>query len=200
MKEFLFIRHGESEYNRRTTKNLDSPLTDKGRWQAEQLGKFLKENFKAMTRDGAYTGLVSPYLRCLETAHIIGMETGLRFTVDPGPIEIRVFYDWTDVAYRMEEYGHFSWELVKGPLRLHKETMKEFMERMRKYVRSFNEGRYVVVSHGTPCDMMIEMACGLDHEPDSFDLIKNCSLSWVVDGVKDPEWYNRVVYGDFSET
>lgn len=63
----IFMRHGETEWNRagRAQGHLNSPLTEKGRAQAEKLGQIL--NRELGTPDG-YVQKVSPLGRTLETA------------------------------------------------------------------------------------------------------------------------------------
>jgi probable phosphoglycerate mutase len=60
------VRHGETQWNKefRLQGRLDSPLTDKGKQQADENGRLLR-------RQGVQRLLVSPLGRTTETAHII---------------------------------------------------------------------------------------------------------------------------------
>ena len=70
MKRLYFVRHGQSEYNRRRlyTGQTDVPLTDRGREQARLAGR---------QTDAAFDLIVaSPLSRALETAQLIAAEIG----------------------------------------------------------------------------------------------------------------------------
>ncbi|MEM1029231.1 MAG: histidine phosphatase family protein [Myxococcota bacterium] len=66
--DILLVRHGESEGNRdhKLQGSSDKPLTDKGRGQARQLGRWLRE--RGARVDAAYC---SPLRRAAETAAIV---------------------------------------------------------------------------------------------------------------------------------
>jgi broad specificity phosphatase PhoE len=71
--EILIVRHGESEGNLdgRLQGHLDSPLTERGRAQAAQVGGFLGS--LGLRWEAAYA---SPLARARETARIIADRTG----------------------------------------------------------------------------------------------------------------------------
>lgn len=79
----IFMRHGETEWNLagRAQGHLNSPLTEKGRAQAEKLGIILKRELSAP--DG-YTQMVSPIGRTLETTDYIKKH----FRFDPTPSDL----------------------------------------------------------------------------------------------------------------
>jgi hypothetical protein len=79
MCELLLIRHAESEFNAKETKDLDSALTRNGRRQAIEVSAFLKRKFDDIKN---WRGFVSPLLRTLQTAKIIHEHTDIRFDVD----------------------------------------------------------------------------------------------------------------------
>ncbi|MFA5240703.1 MAG: histidine phosphatase family protein [Phycisphaerae bacterium] len=62
--KIILIRHGESEHNAKLSEDKDSPLTKKGKKQAEYLGKKLKK----LNISKIY---VSKMIRAKETAEII---------------------------------------------------------------------------------------------------------------------------------
>ena len=199
--EFVFIRHGQSEHNAHLTTDLDSAITPAGAQQAKELGKWLNANWPSIS---TYEGLCSPYLRCLQTARILKEECGLRSTVDPGPMEIRIGFFQPEVPCRVDEYRDMNWDLFPEPMKLGRETMEEFMARMQGFLDTFGvKGRHpgkswwerwVVISHGTPCETLAELAAGIYRVPTDFDKMKNCSLSWVDQG--EIVYFNKVVYGD----
>ena len=85
--ELLVIRHGETEWNRagRLQGRMDSPLTDKGRAQAQAMGDWLARSGVA---DHAL--LTSPLGRAQATARIIGHALGRSPVIDPDLAEIGV--------------------------------------------------------------------------------------------------------------
>ena len=71
MKTIYLVRHGESEGNKTdTVQSSDTPLTDKGVSQAEQIAQ-------RCTNLGAQQLLCSTDLRAKQTAEIISQKTGL---------------------------------------------------------------------------------------------------------------------------
>jgi broad specificity phosphatase PhoE len=73
--EIYLLRHGETEWNLegRLQGHLDSPLTERGRLQAKQLGETVAERLRG--RDGV-TLQTSPLLRARETAAILSAVAG----------------------------------------------------------------------------------------------------------------------------
>jgi probable phosphoglycerate mutase len=77
MTQLILIRHGETVWNteRRLQGQSDSPLTERGLWQARQLGERMRaESFSAL-----YS---SDLPRALRTAEHIAVETGHRIVTD----------------------------------------------------------------------------------------------------------------------
>jgi probable phosphoglycerate mutase len=79
----IFMRHGETEWNLagRAQGHLNSPLTKKGRTQAEKLGEILKRELGTPI---GYAQMVSPIGRTLETADYIKKH----FRFDPTPSDL----------------------------------------------------------------------------------------------------------------
>jgi probable phosphoglycerate mutase len=75
----LAIRHGETAWNvdTRIQGQLDIPLNDTGRWQAERLAA-------AVAEEGLHAIYASDLLRAHQTAQAIGRATGLPIGADPG--------------------------------------------------------------------------------------------------------------------
>jgi probable phosphoglycerate mutase len=77
MTQLILIRHGETLWNteRRMQGQLDSPLTERGLWQAQQLGIRLKNQ--------PFTTLYSSDLpRAARTAEQIAIVTGHNILID----------------------------------------------------------------------------------------------------------------------
>lgn len=77
MRSLYLVRHGESIINVGINEKLRIPdhavyLTDKGKEQADEAGKFLKKHFDNKNVDGTSIRIwVSPYIRTRMTAEII---------------------------------------------------------------------------------------------------------------------------------
>ena len=80
MKTIYFTRHGQTVWNveNKICGITDSPLTDKGRMQAQALAKQLEADSHGITRI-----LCSPLSRAMETADIVAARTVLPLTLEP---------------------------------------------------------------------------------------------------------------------
>jgi len=190
MKELILIRHGESQYNAYLTDHLDSELTPKGIEQARITGKFLKEQFGDIHN---FVGITSPYLRCLQTSRIIREETGLEFTVNPGPREIMMKYQAAEVKNQQEKFPEFIWN-HNNDLFFSQESDTQFIARIKAFHDSLNHEKLVVISHGTPVNTIYEFALGLKANADTVNFVKNCSVSYVRNG--EGIWFGKVVYDE----
>jgi len=146
-----FIRHGETEWNAlmKFQGQTDVPLSDRGRRQAELLGKRLAgEKFK-----GFYA---SDLKRAYETAEIISNHHGLPIETVPELRELN-FGAWEGLTNK-EISTSFAEELKRWwdkPLSTRipgGETLGEMVERsvaaIKKIVERHNGENVVVVSHG----------------------------------------------------
>ena len=89
-RQIFMIRHGHKldsdigwdKFWEGYSYQMDTPLSPKGQSMAEELGNF----FHSMKEDGLKVDhlMVSPYLRCLQTAHPIAHALSLRVKVEPG--------------------------------------------------------------------------------------------------------------------
>jgi len=96
------LRHGETAWNteRRMQGRRNSDLTERGRQQAEAMGRALRDELARAP--GPTVFLRSPLGRVRETSEIVGRELGL----DPG--------DWRDDP-RLAELGYGQWEGLSWP-------------------------------------------------------------------------------------
>ena len=99
MKRIYFVRHGESEWNvaDRICGATDIPLTDRGRAQAVETGRRIRE--MGICAEGI---LYSPLSRAAETAQLIARETGLPAMPEPRLTEQR-FGIWEGTSPRRSE-------------------------------------------------------------------------------------------------
>jgi len=96
MKSIYFIRHGESVWNTldKICGRTDSPLTEKGRLQAEEAGrKLIESGIKADII------LYSPLSRAAETARIISGMSGIPAFEEPRLME-QCFGKWEGTSPR----------------------------------------------------------------------------------------------------
>lgn len=102
------LRHGETAWNteRRMQGLRDSRLTERGRLQAEAMGRTLKRELAEA--EGPTLFLRSPLGRTCETAEIIGREIGLdsrQWRDDPRLVELG-YGDWEGLAWKDIEVTH----------------------------------------------------------------------------------------------
>lgn len=178
MNELLLIRHGESLYNVKLTDYLDSKLTKFGEQQAKEAGLFLKENFPDIS---SFSGITSPYRRCLQTSAIIQNETGISFTVHTGPREVMMKYEVVYVKNYKNMFPNFIWNHDHN-LSFRKETEQEFIERMELFHKEITTDKSIIISHGTPINTMYELALGKPSRANIDNYVRNCSISYVKDG------------------
>ncbi len=116
MQKLIIIRHAESEWNPvgRYQGLLDPDLTERGRKQAELLGRELKKH----SLDVLYT---SPLKRTLETARIIGKHLGLEPVVDD----------------RIREIDHGRWSGL-----LVEEVKKRFPEEFETWIKEPQKAKF----------------------------------------------------------
>ncbi|MGD9880212.1 MAG: histidine phosphatase family protein [Reyranella sp.] len=102
------LRHGETAWNteRRMQGLRDSKLTERGRLQAEAMGRSLGRELEGAT--GPTVFLRSPLGRACETAEIIGREIGLdagQWRDDPRLVELG-YGDWEGLSWKDIEISH----------------------------------------------------------------------------------------------
>lgn len=190
MRELILVRHAESEYNARITQNLDSQLTEAGKIQAKAVAKFLAESIPP-AKLATFQGKVSPYLRCLQTARQIHRATGIKFMIDPGPREVMIFYESFSMTSHRGRFKEFIWPDVSN-WQFPNEDEEGFRGRMREYQSSLGPGNFLIVSHGSPVGTLADYEQGKFDEPFSHKVIKNASVTWLVDG--NPIMFNHLAY------
>jgi probable phosphoglycerate mutase len=159
----LLVRHGQSTWNRqhRIQGQLDPPLSDEGRSQAERLGQRLSGRRLA----GFYS---SDLKRAFETSQLIGALIGM----DPEPVAgLREIYlgDWeglntTDLAQRFPEaWAKWSeepnWDVVPGG-----EGAARFEARaaaaLDAILQRHSHGDVLVVTHGGLIQVVLHRILG----------------------------------------
>lgn len=177
---FYFVRHGESEANaaRRFAGRTDSPLTQRGREQAEAVAEVLaKTPFDRIVS--------SPLSRCRDTALLIARRHQLPVDLEPDLVEIDVGektgspFDEVSGLPEWRDDGFVAWP--RG------ETLDQVLSRAHRVItriaaESAGE-RVLVVGHGGVTRILMSHFLGLlprlDRSPAT-----NTNLSIVVsDGV-----------------
>jgi broad specificity phosphatase PhoE len=185
--EILIIRHAESQHNVNKSKGLNSQITGCGLRQATELALFLKEAFPNLNE---WTGIVSPYLRTLQTASLVSFFNDVKFKVDPLISE-----------YRNGPSGYTDGKGITIPnlhesepeeFKLEVETAQDLLNRMLEFKSSLKEdGKYIVVSHGTPVETLYNILNGNHRVLPWSRQILNTSVTWFKDG--RCEWFAKHV-------
>jgi probable phosphoglycerate mutase len=149
------LRHGESEGNLAGViqGQLDLPLTQRGRQQAQALGRRWKG--QGVTFDGV---LASPLLRARQTAEIVAAELGLEVTFDPIWVErgFGIGEGRSPEALRAEQPGvdfHHPYQPVTEGGETSVEVYQRALHGLLKLMRR-PAGRYLIVSHGALLNML----------------------------------------------
>lgn len=179
--EVCLIRHAESEFNTKESQDLDSRLTLKGLTQAYHTAKFLKTYFK-----DCRAVIASPFQRTWQTAQIIS------FWNDYYMIE-----DWRlrEHIYALTGYVADQFPLTidtgsKQYVLEEVDTDESILERLKDFWNSLDKnGKYVIISHGTPVHALIEIAKGNHVLPKWDKSVGNCSITHVIDGKVELDKY-----------
>ena len=189
MKIFL-IRHGESIQNTKENNEKKLPdhkvyLTEKGKQEAEEAGKFLKQYLEENDIDISNATLwVSPYTRTRQTAEIIN-----------SILEIEDIKE--DITLIEQRYGLFS----DNSLTDIKEKYKEQFELYDRYYQ--NDGKfYAKMPQGeSPYDVALRIKQfintlyrDIDEGKDTFFIVSHGTTirCFVMDWFhKSPEWFNK---------
>jgi broad specificity phosphatase PhoE len=155
---FYFVRHGESEANaaRRFAGRSDSPLTERGRRQAESVAETL-----AVTKFDRI--IATPLHRSLDTAQVIAMRQGIPVEIEPELIEIDVgertgaAFDETRALPDWRDDGFVAWP---GG-----ETLDQVLRRslgaLRRLARETPGGAVLVVGHGGVTRILVSHFLGI---------------------------------------
>lgn len=182
---------------------LDSPITQTGVYQITKTAEWLIENFDLT----GWKGVVSPYLRTLQTALILQkIIPDVEFEVDINAGEYHTAGLPTEEGYgvangelrinsRAIEFPSFkSWHDWYS---FRTENFSEFMDRMYHLCERFADDKYVVVTHAAPAHILSEIGMGRSREVitktiHAFRDVKNSSLTHV-DG-RNKLCYSKIVY------
>jgi broad specificity phosphatase PhoE len=173
---FYFVRHGESEANaaRRFAGRSDSPLTERGRRQAESVAETLSDTkFDRI--------IATPLHRSLETAQVIAMRQGIPVEIEPDLIEIDVgertgaAFDEIAALPDWRDDGFVAWP---GG-----ETLDQVLRRslgaLRRLARETPGGVVLVVGHGGVTRILVSHFLGILPRLDS-SLAHNTNLTVLV--------------------
>lgn len=182
MLQVYLVRHGETEWNaaRRIQGQSDSPLTEKGVFQAKQIAE--------RVRNEGITHVISSDLgRTKRTAQIIADACGCEITTDPrlrelhmGVLETRELDKLSskEEAWRKQMVdGTPDGRIPDG------ETMSELATRMHEALNSCLNlpagSKPLLVSHGIALGCLVSTLLGLPAHAERRLRLRNCSLSRV---------------------
>jgi broad specificity phosphatase PhoE len=194
----LFVRHGESTWNieHRIQGQLDPPLSEEGRRQAERVGRRLAGR--------RFVGFYSSDLkRAFETAQAIEAATGMQAEPTAGLREIYLG-EWEglrteELAARYPDvwakwsYDGGDWDIVPGG-----EGAAKFGERVDATVDAILErhhhGDVLVVTHGGVIQMMLNRVVGRGSRGLFSFKIQNSSITVI------EQRRGRLVIGGVNDT
>jgi probable phosphoglycerate mutase len=165
------LRHGETAWNteRRMQGTKDSNLTERGRAQAQAMGRTLKAELAGAT--GPTVFLRSPLGRVRETSEIIGRELGLdaaEWRDDPRLVELS-YGQWEGFSWKDIEVTHptalSDWRAdPHGYCPPGGETHAELRRRSADVLAEIiaSKTRTVVVGHGVSGAVLRGLNLGLD--------------------------------------
>lgn len=181
--ELLIVRHAESKFNAKESNHLDSEITKLGSKQAIDVASFLKRKFDDINE---WNGIVSPFLRTLQTAKAINDLTDLNFTVDWGVSEYGGGYSCRteiEIPARKERFPEFfkgidtnSWQMTTEPENIFFDRILKFIQQLKK------DKKYVIVSHAMPIYTMIYILKGVYVVPKWDRRILNTTVTWIKNG------------------
>jgi broad specificity phosphatase PhoE len=181
--EILILRHGQSEGNAlgRFGGQGPTPLTDKGRAQAEATAR-------ALAREGGLTAIfASDLVRAVQTAEPIARATGLALTPTPALRErsVGVFTGLTfaEAERRFPEHYAAMMARTSDACPPEGETATECSHRAVKLVEEtiagLESGRALFVSHAFAINLLLLHLCGMAHATHGrrvFFRTDNCGL------------------------
>lgn len=179
MKEYMIIRHAETQYNTGETDFLDSKLTSRGIRQAIGLGEYLQKN----PDSEGFVGFVSPYRRALQTAYEIHTRTNIQFKVFPLIAEYGA--EWSRVQYeikvekRNNEFSTFDWSLYDITQTFGAESFNTFLKRMKKVLEFDLPEKTLIVSHGAVVYTLVDLLTGGTVLYTGYDQVTNASVSFI---------------------
>ncbi|MEM6781869.1 MAG: histidine phosphatase family protein [Pseudomonadota bacterium] len=161
MTEFFFIRHGETDWNKKGLMqgHTDIPLNDTGLAQAEKAAQTLKNHdIKHL--------ICSPLQRCLQTAEAAKKIFNLSLTLDDRLIE-RSFGDFEGMdrmSIPRDEHGHIQGEVESvepfaGVIKRAKDTIEHYTNLHKgERILFISHGGVGAALHVALCDQKIMLA------------------------------------------
>jgi broad specificity phosphatase PhoE len=176
------VRHGETSANLDGVwhGSTDTPLTERGRRQAERVAGFLAKRHRDAT--ALYS---SPLLRARDTAGAISTQLGLPLLLDQGLAEYHLG-DWEGLSYADLHNKHRLWDRMKedpdfaphggeSP----RNVVERFTGSLRRIAARHADQRVVVVAHGGALSMVL--ADLLDGDYSQWKrVMNNCAVSELV--------------------
>ena len=176
------VRHGETSANLDGVwhGSTDTPLTDRGRRQAERVAGFL-----AQRHQDASALYSSPLARARDTAGAIAGRLGLPLRIDEGLAEYHLGA-WEGLTYSDLHHKHRLWDRMKedpdfaphggeSP----RNVVDRFTASLRRIAAEHAEQRVVVVAHGGALSMVL--AALLDGDYSQWKrVMHNCAVSELV--------------------
>ncbi|WP_067709154.1 MULTISPECIES: 2,3-diphosphoglycerate-dependent phosphoglycerate mutase GpmB [unclassified Erwinia] len=182
MLQVYLVRHGETLWNaaRRIQGQSDSALTDKGEYQARQVGERVKHV-------GITHVIASDLGRTQRTAEIIAHACGCDVTLDPRLRELNMgVLEQRPIDHLTEEEEGWRKALVNGTVngRIPQgESMAEMAARMHDALNACLElpagSRPLLVSHGMALGVLVSTILGLPAHAERRLRLRNCSISRV---------------------
>lgn len=182
MLQVYLVRHGETEWNaaRRIQGQTDSPLTEKGIFQAQQVAERVRN-------EGITHVIASDLGRTKRTAEIIADACGCQVITDSRLRELHMgLLETRNLDGLSSEEELWRKQMVDGTPegRIPEgETMNELAARMHEALNSclnLPEGsRPLLVSHGIALGCLISTILGLPAYAERRLRLRNCSISRV---------------------
>lgn len=168
----ILVRHGESEFNVGKSESVDSHLTDKGFAQAHETAMYLG---RYLDKEKYWTIIASPYIRTFVTANIIRYTSFDQSTLN------------TDI--RIAEYllcrpeffqSKIPYSLQTGESITELPTAEQTLENLKNFWNDLDKDRnYIIVSHGIPIMVMVELARGKASIPQWDKAYVNCAITHI---------------------
>ncbi len=205
----IAVRHGETAWNvdTRIQGQLDIPLNENGRWQAQRLARALAASEPI---SAVYS---SDLLRAWDTAQSIATAIGLQTITEPGLRE-RGFGSYQGKTFTELET---QWPLETARWRARDplwappqgETLVAVRERVERVTHALAQrhigSQIVLVAHGGVLDVLYRGATGLDERAPRTWTLGNASINrllWTPQGLTvvgwadtshlDDEWHDEV--------
>lgn len=176
------VRHGETSANLDGVwhGSTDTPLTERGRLQAERVAEYL-----AQRHPDATTVYSSPLARARDTANLISTRLGIPLVIDPDLAEYHLG-SWEGVSYADLHQKHRFWERIKedADFAPHggespRVVVQRFTDSLRRISVKHAGERVVVVAHGGALSMVL--AALLDGDYSQWKrVMHNCAVSELV--------------------